>query len=467
MLLLDILKLLELLRIQSNQILSYKVRIGAENDGGFILIDNLKHITKLYSLYDVFPHTFPFENEFVKYTHATAHFYNHKFIPQCLEENNDLQNSQMILKINQQDISFLVNLSEGILNKFEQIVLTLYSVTSDVLSKIQIISKLNSLFHLVHIHGNNNFPLTTNLPYFKIPDTFEITFIRKNSYTLYNDTSVPIPLHFFPTNFDSPNNSMKPDHSLSFYPFKDYYFSLSTIPSRMHNIKNVIESLLNQVIKPKKIFIHIPRVYRRFPLVEIVLPNLSEYPAVEIVRCSDYGSATKFLPMMFIDEVKADDNIIIVDDDHRYDPMLGIKLIDLVDRYPNSASCMFGVTNALYFKDRSWNTMNNTQDLFPSGFRGHQEGYIDVFEGFSGVCLQKRFFTEEVLFFPLPDIYAHDDIWLSANVLKNGFKIVVSGDTVKNEPFQDKVDALCLDTQTFVKSANLLTYLQTYFHIYQ
>ena len=287
MLLLDILKLLELLRIQSNQILSYKVRIGAENDGGFILIDNLKHITKLYSLYDVFPHTFPFENEFVKYTHATAHFYNHKFIPQCLEENNDLQNSQMILKINQQDISFLVNLSEGILNKFEQIVLTLYSVTSDVLSKIQIISKLNSLFHLVHIHGNNNFPLTTNLPYFKIPDTFEITFIRKNSYTLYNDTSVPIPLHFFPTNFDSPNNSMKPDHSLSFYPFKDYYFSLSTIPSRMHNIKNVIESLLNQVIKPKKIFIHIPRVYRRFPLVEIVLPNLSEYPAVEIVRCSD------------------------------------------------------------------------------------------------------------------------------------------------------------------------------------
>ena len=170
--------------------------------------------------------------------------------------------------------------------------------------------------------------------------------------------------------------------------------------------------------------------------------------------------------MMLIDEVKNDDNIIIVDDDHLYDPMLSLKLIDLMNRYPNSASCMFGVTNALYFKDRSWNTNNNTQNLSPSGFRGHQEGYIDVFEGFGGVCLQKRFFTESVFYFPIPDIYAHDDIWFSANVLKNGFKIVVSGESVSNTPFQDKVDALCLDSQTFTKSSNLMHCLQQNFKIY-
>ena len=73
----------------------------------------------------------------------------------------------------------------------------------------------------------------------------------------------------------------------------------------MKNLKNVIDSLQNQVIKPKKIFVHIPRVYRRFPNVSFEIPDLSGYPNVEIVRCGDYGSATKFLPMMFIDEVKA------------------------------------------------------------------------------------------------------------------------------------------------------------------
>jgi hypothetical protein len=51
----------------------------------------------------------------------------------------------------------------------------------------------------------------------------------------------------------------------------------------------------------------------RFPNAKFDIPDLSEYPNVEIIRCGDYGSATKFLPMMLIDEVKNDDNIIIID----------------------------------------------------------------------------------------------------------------------------------------------------------
>ena len=462
-----VVKLLELLRVEPNPILRYKVRIGSENNGGYVLIDNIKHINKLYSLYDILPTSFPFENDFVnRTTKSIAYFYDHKSIATSLYENNDLGNTNLVLKLDLVDLSFLVSLPDNIINKFEQIVMTLYSITTDIFYKIQMIQKLNRFFHIIHVHANNNYPLI-NTNYINIPNTLELTFIRKNSYTLYNNTNHIIdPLPFFPSNFDSPNNPTKPDIYLKFYPFKDYYFSLSTIPSRMKNLKNVIDSLQNQVIKPKKIFIHIPRVYRRFPNAVINIPDISEYSNVEIIRCGDYGSATKFLPMMFINEVKYDDNIIIVDDDHAYDPLLAVKLIDLIDRYPNSASCMFGVTNALYFKDRSWNTSSNTQKLSPSGFRGHQEGYIDVFEGFGGVCLQKRFFTYDVFYFPINDIYAHDDIWFSANVLKNGYKIVVCGETVSNIAFQDKVDALCLDSQTYTKSANLITYLQNNYKIY-
>jgi hypothetical protein len=460
-----ILNLLELLRVESNPILKYKIRVGSEHDGGYVLIDNIGHIKTMYSFNDIVPSVFPFENDFVKRTNGIVHFCNHTFLYQAIVDNNDLGKQNMILKINKRDMSFLINTPDEVLLMFEQVVVTMHGVVNDTIKNIQILEKLNRLFYVIHVHPNNNFPVCQSKYLNNIPDTVEITFIRKNSYTLYSNPTHSI-YQFSVGNMDSPNNAMKPDIPLTFYPFKEYYFSLSTIPSRMHNITKVIESLLQQVIKPKKIFIHIPRVYRRFPDVDIVLPDVSQYLNVEIVRCGDYGSATKFLPMMFIDEVKANENIIIVDDDHIYDPLLSIKLIDLTERYPNSASCMFGVTNALYFKDRSWNTISNTQNLLPSGFRGHQEGYIDVFEGFGGVCLQKRFFTNEVLFFPLSDIYAHDDIWFSAHVLKNGYRIVVSGETVSNQPFQDKVDALCLDSQTFVKSANLMQYLQMYFKIY-
>lgn len=246
-----------------------------------------------------------------------------------------------------------------------------------------------------------------------------------------------------------------------------YYISLSTIPSRMSNLPYLIESLQQQIIKPTKIFVNIPNVYRRFPFAEVILPDLSQYPNVVINRCvHDYGAATKFLPLLLLPEIKPDDRIIIVDDDHTYDPTLCVKLLELSDKYPDAVTCMFGVTNALYFKNRSWNTEMNTQEKEPVGFRGYKEGYIDVFEGFAGVCLQKRFFTPDVFFFPIPDIYAHDDIWLSANVLRNGFHIIVSDKTVSNKAFQDKVDALCLDDETFQKSINLITFIQKNYNLY-
>lgn len=51
-----------------------------------------------------------------------------------------------------------------------------------------------------------------------------------------------------------------------------------------------------------------------------------------------------------------------------------------------------------------------------------KSGYIDIFEGFSGVLVKPRFFTSEVT--NIPEVAQfQDDIWLSANVAKNGFQI--------------------------------------------
>ena len=117
----NLITLLELLRIESNAILQHKIRLGSENEGGYILIDNIKHMTKLYSFYDTFPTVYPFEKHFVEYTKSTAHFYNTKLLAECLFENNDLgKNYNMVLKINMENISFLLNLPDDILNQFEQ-----------------------------------------------------------------------------------------------------------------------------------------------------------------------------------------------------------------------------------------------------------------------------------------------------------------------------------------------------------
>ena len=55
-----------------------------------------------------------------------------------------------------------------------------------------------------------------------------------------------------------------------------FYISLSSIPSRFEKLNIVIDSLINQTVKAKKIFINIPRYYDRFK-TEYQLPDLSKY----------------------------------------------------------------------------------------------------------------------------------------------------------------------------------------------
>ena len=74
------------------------------------------------------------------------------------------------------------------------------------------------------------------------------------------------------------------------------YVSIITIPQRLKNLNETVESLLNQTLKPNKIFINIPYKYDRFS--EIIKDN--QIPkfnsdAVEVTRCEDCGPGTKLL----------------------------------------------------------------------------------------------------------------------------------------------------------------------------
>ena len=91
---------------------------------------------------------------------------------------------------------------------------------------------------------------------------------------------------------------------------------MSTIPSRVKNINEVLENINNQTLKPNKIFLNIPSSYKRFKK-EVILENDLDHiikENVEIIRCKDYGPGTKI--MGSIHKVRNYDCVILIDDDH-------------------------------------------------------------------------------------------------------------------------------------------------------
>ena len=74
------------------------------------------------------------------------------------------------------------------------------------------------------------------------------------------------------------------------------YISISTIPQRLKNLNQSVESLLKQTRKPDKIFINIPYNYKRFneTIKDNQIPKFNN-SLVEVTRSEDCGPGTKLL----------------------------------------------------------------------------------------------------------------------------------------------------------------------------
>jgi hypothetical protein len=93
---------------------------------------------------------------------------------------------------------------------------------------------------------------------------------------------------------------------------------MSTIPSRVKNINEVIKNINNQTLKPDKIYLNIPYKYKRFKnesINESLLKKINE-ENVEITRCEDFGPGTKIMGSLH--KVREYDSVILLDDDHIY-----------------------------------------------------------------------------------------------------------------------------------------------------
>ena len=124
------------------------------------------------------------------------------------------------------------------------------------------------------------------------------------------------------------------------------YVSISTIPQRIKNLNDSVESLLNQTKKPDKIFINIPFKYERFKetIQNNEIPKFDD-SKVEITRCEDCGPGTKLLGSL--NKFKKNSLVILADDDHIYEDYMIEKLYYFYSKAPNNAYSFYQLKGQL------------------------------------------------------------------------------------------------------------------------
>jgi len=219
-----------------------KIRVGANNDGGYVLADldggydcyisagisdeesfSRDFINK-YNMNEY--NSFGFDGTINNYPHQYTK--NISFIKKNISKVNDDNNSNLSFLTNTYNTIFLkidieggeypwlLNIEESQLNKFKQIVIEFHGITNNEWNcnyddKVKCLEKLSKTHYIVHAHGNNWAKVVNTMP-----DVIELTYVNKNYFKSVPDlNSTPLPI----INLDFPNNRHAKDIDLHFYPF--------------------------------------------------------------------------------------------------------------------------------------------------------------------------------------------------------------------------------------------------------
>jgi hypothetical protein len=187
---------------------------------------------------------------------------------------------------------------------------------------------------------------------------------------------------------------------------KKVIVTMTTTPARINNLWPTLHSLALQSQQPEKIYLWIPKAYKRFSNATIhTLPEFFQYyPNLDVQWIDhDYGPATKLLPCL--QQVTAHDtNIIVIDDDRIYPPHFIQDLLTYEQWDPSAAigiagTVMHGVQRCEY---------RATKKLT----------LVDVLLGYNGMLVKPAFFSEAIFDYPanLPEAFYEDDVWFSGHL---------------------------------------------------
>jgi hypothetical protein len=225
-----------------------KVRIGRPYDGGYVVFNHkLNDVTSTYS-YGINDDV-SFELKYTAYSNSPIHMYDHTIhglpdshpqfrfkkeagscenIVNHVTENGDRSARSLFLKmdIEGHEWDLFKNIPMNVLGGFQQIVVEFHNLeflqnhcfgfinmTQDEMAGV--FERINSLFYLGHIHGNNCGGIK------EIPNTIECCYIRKDQVDQVPSVETiayPLP------GIDYPNNLNIPDYTL------DWWLTPSTLP---------------------------------------------------------------------------------------------------------------------------------------------------------------------------------------------------------------------------------------------
>ena len=234
--------------------------------------------------------------------------------------------------------------------------------------------------------------------------------------------------------------------------------TLSSIPPRFSRIGPTLRSLLAQSRAADRILLYIPHSYRRFPDWDGSLPQVPD--GVEIRRVTDdLGPATKVLYAAREFREKEVD-ILFCDDDRVYAPDWAAGFMGARHAHPDCCIAQRGLMAHLVAGTNAERALQPRATQRPINqdweFRGKlfwrrlragpnwrsvrlperrlfkTSGYIDMFEGCSGVLVKPSFFDDEAFDIP-PVAWSVDDVWLSGMLAKNGIPIWLVANTLTPE----------------------------------
>lgn len=210
-------------------------RIGKNNDGGYILLNDFSGAMIAYSFgisddvswdeqmaemgYDVYMYDHTIEK--LPMNHSKFHYFktglsaeqleskfNLETLPKLLENNGHTMKNGMILKVDIEGAEWDVfgKLEKEVLEQFDQIVIEFHNLTQSnhEIKFKKALDNLNQTHCLIHIHANN-YGSYLILGGKVLPDILEATYVRKGKY------QCELSDNFYPKQIDQPNNASSPE----------------------------------------------------------------------------------------------------------------------------------------------------------------------------------------------------------------------------------------------------------------
>lgn len=199
----------------------------------------------------------------------------------------------------------------------------------------------------------------------------------------------------------------------------DIIVCLTTTPSRLPHIDGALKSLLRQTRRPQRVRLHIPDFSWREQRPYQVPDYLMTLQAVEVVRCPDYGPATKLLPALPV--YAPAQKLLVVDDDMLYAADLVDNFFRWANTYPRLAIGSSGWIVPADLTDRPTTLLSNLRQSPPTPLKStrvKRPVEIDILQGYSGYLVRPHFFDLEAInayAYAPAEAFFQDDVWISAH----------------------------------------------------